>query len=93
MLKLLTAAALLIAPLAACGQPEGRVEEEGVYGASSGPNPNLSDLQEQPPVDPANEPLPASPEDNLYPSQAAETPPPAITGRGSAQTGATDGQN
>ncbi len=93
MLKLLTAAALLIAPLAACGQPEGRVEEEEVYGASSGPNPNLSDLQEQPPVDQANEPLPASPEDNLYPSQAAETPPSAITGRGSAQTGATDGQN
>lgn len=96
MIKFLTATALLFAPLVACGQPEGAAREEGVYGASSGANPNLADLQE-PPVDPANEPrpdeAPASPGEATYPSGAAQTPPPPIGGRGSAQTGATDGQN
>jgi hypothetical protein len=93
MLKLLTAVAILIMPLAACGDPENRVREEGNYGASSGPNPNLSDLQEQPPVDPVTQPDPASPSEAANPSQAAQTPPPPITGRSSAQTPATDRQN
>lgn len=95
MLRLFTAAALLIAPLAACGQPEGQVGEEGNYGSSSGPNPNLSDLQEQPAVDPVQPEAeaPASPDEARYPSDAARIPPPPNTGRGSAQTGATAGQN
>lgn len=93
MQKLLLAAAVLALPLVACGQPESRVSEEGTYGASSGANPNLADLQNEPPVDPANEPMPAPAGEQMYPSQAAQIPPPPITGRGSARTGATDGQN
>lgn len=95
MLKLFVAAAILVTPLAACGQPASEVEEQGNYGSSSGPNPNLSDLQEQPAVDPAqpSAETPASPDEATYPSGAARTPPPPNTGRGSAETGATDGQN
>jgi hypothetical protein len=39
--------------LLACGEPPGgeeRLKQEGTIGAASGPNPNLSDLQKEPPT-------------------------------------------
>jgi hypothetical protein len=76
---LLTIAAVLA--LAACGQnAQTASDEEGQYGASSGTNPNLADIQND--------------AGNTYPSQAAEgsvaTTPGAEGGRGSAATGASD---
>ncbi|MGE4096756.1 MAG: hypothetical protein AB7F84_00760 [Hyphomonadaceae bacterium] len=93
MLRLLVLAAAA-AGLLACNEsdPAARTEE-GVYGSSSGPNPNLADLQ-QPPVDPANPAGdPATQGENTYPSQTgifSEPSTGAEGGRGSAQTGATD---
>ncbi|MGQ0534413.1 MAG: hypothetical protein ACT4OF_17235 [Caulobacteraceae bacterium] len=82
------------AGLLACNQRDPATRtEEGVYGSSSGPNPNLSDLQadqpapERPPADPA------TPGENAYPSQMGQPGEPstgAEGGRGSAETGATD---
>lgn len=86
-------AILLVAALGACNQPDPTARrEEGVYGSSSGPNPNLEDIQRQ--TKPADEPsavAPASPAESAYPSQAGVAPPPPTdSGRGSAETGATD---
>jgi hypothetical protein len=69
-------------------------KHEGVYGASSGPNPNLADLQQDQSTTATTTPSeqPATADDNTYPSQTGAAPPPT-TGegeRGSAQTGATD---
>jgi hypothetical protein len=69
-----------VVALGACSQETTTAEnEEGVYGSSSGPNPNLADIQN----DAAN----------TYPSQAAEgsiaTTPGAEGGRSSATTGAS----
>lgn len=85
----------LVAALTACGQPASTERrEEGVYGSSSGANPNLEDLQGRT-TDPSSAPTsdaPASPAGSAYPSQDGEAPPPPNDGgRGSAETGATDG--
>jgi hypothetical protein len=82
-----------VAGLTACNQPDPAARtEEGVYGSSSGPNPNLADPQ-QPPVDPANpEGDPATQGENTYPSQTGIFSEPATGaegGRSSAETGAT----
>jgi hypothetical protein len=92
-LRLLAAAALAVTA-AACNQsePTGRTEE-GLYGASSGPNPNLADLREESPVDPAAPADPATQGENAYPSQTglfSEPSTGAEGGRSSARTGSTD---
>jgi hypothetical protein len=83
--------------LGACGAPsnEATKRDDGVYGSSSGPNPNLADLQQDNPATSTANPneAPASPQEQAYPSQAAQPPPPTDPGRGSAETGATEGQN
>lgn len=64
---------LAAASLTSCGQPASAPQEkEGVYGASSGPNPNLADLQEKAPEGEAEQsaseqPEPANPEDDPAP--------------------------
>jgi hypothetical protein len=72
-------------------------EPEGQYGASSGDNPNLADIQNQnQQMDPSAQ-SGLSPSD-VYPSQTQTQPagqdrtmtPGAEGGRGSAQTGATN---
>jgi hypothetical protein len=91
-------AAASVAMLQACNEPDPATRsEEGLYGSSSGPNPNLADLQQDSPSTTAPGPAetPSSPRDNAYPSQAGE---PAGAGddpgagRSSAETGATEGQ-
>lgn len=89
-LMLLTVAVGLVG----CNQPDPAARtEDGVYGSSSGPNPNLADLQEQAPVDPAAPADPATQGENTYPSQTGLFTEPstgAESGRGSAETGETD---
>jgi hypothetical protein len=86
------ALAMLLFAATGCG-PSAEREDEGLYGSSSGPNPNLADVQpEQPPEDrpPAD---PATAGENTYPSQTGLPDEPstgAESGRGSAETGATD---
>jgi hypothetical protein len=88
-----TAVALL--SIAACGPNETVADnEKGQVGSSSGPNPNLSDLQTKTRPDQTTTPAdPATPAENTYPSQTGD-PGAATTGaeggRGSAQTGASD---
>ncbi|MGD9979311.1 MAG: hypothetical protein AB7H66_03950 [Hyphomonadaceae bacterium] len=89
------AIAPFVLALVACNEPDPTARtEEGVYGSSSGPNPNLADLQ-QAPVDPAA-PAPADPAtaaENTYPSQTgifSEPSTGAEGGRSSAETGASD---
>ena len=78
-MTLLTIAAALA--LGACGQnARTAADEEGQYGASSGTNPNLADIQND--------------AGNTYPSQADQgstlRTPGAEGGRSSAATGASD---
>jgi hypothetical protein len=80
--------------LLACSEPDPATRtQEGVYGSSSGPNPNLADLQEKAPAPPAATGDPATPGENTYPSQTGQPTEPstgAEGGRSSAETGATD---
>lgn len=90
-LIVLTAAAGLLA----CNEPDPATRsQEGVYGSSSGPNPNLADLQDDSePGGPTTRGDPATAGENTYPSQTGlpgEPPTGAEGGRGSAETGATD---
>jgi hypothetical protein len=92
----LVALIALAGAVQACDAPDPtKRTEEGVYGASSGPNPNLADVQAQRYAEkPSSDaPPPASPLESTYPSQAGQTLPPptgAEGGRGSAETGATE---
>jgi hypothetical protein len=88
-------AALTLVFVVACNQPDPATRtEEGVYGASSGANPNLADLQTDqgtPQTRPEGDP--ASPGENAYPSQTGqpgEPPTGAEGGRSSAETGGAD---
>jgi hypothetical protein len=67
--------------------------QEGVYGASSGPNPNLADLQQKhAPAGETSTGDPATAGENAYPSQTGQPQEPstgAEGGRSSAETGAT----
>jgi hypothetical protein len=83
------------AGLLACNEPDPATRtQEGVYGSSSGPNPNLADLQEkQTPPGQATLGDPATAGENAYPSQTGQPGEPstgAEGGRSSAETGATD---
>lgn len=69
----------LVCAVAACGQTP--ASEEGQYGASSGPNPNLADIQAETPADPSREPMVEPPVVNQ---------PQDRGGRSSAATGATE---
>ncbi|MDZ4690285.1 hypothetical protein [Terricaulis sp.] len=86
--------ALALAGVSACGPSDTIVDtEDGQYGSSSGPNPNLSDLQTDGPEGGSTGPAdPASPAENTYPSQMGDSPRStgAEGGRSSAQTGASD---
>ena len=82
------------AGLLACNEPDPATRtEEGVYGSSSGPNPNLADLQDkQAPAAQTTTGDPATAGENAYPSQTGQPSDPptgAEGGRGSAETGAT----
>lgn len=88
---ILTAAAGLLA----CNDPDPTSRtQDGVYGSSSGPNPNLADLQQEgAQAGPATTGDPATAGENTYPSQTGLPGDPttgAEGGRGSAETGATD---
>lgn len=81
--------------LLACNEPDPATRStEGVYGSSSGPNPNLADLQEkQAPAGQTTAGDPATAGENAYPSQTGQLGEPsagAEGGRSSAETGATD---
>ncbi len=83
------------AGLLACNEPDPATRtQEGVFGSSSGPNPNLADLQEkQAPPGQATLGDPATAGENAYPSQTGQPGEPstgAEGGRSSAETGATD---
>lgn len=78
--------------LSACGQNQTQSQTEGQYGAASGENPNLADLQEEGVTRDTQAPI--SDQGQAYPTQSGEsaaTTPGAEGGRSSAQTGATDG--
>jgi hypothetical protein len=88
------AALALFLVVSACNQPDPAARtEEGLYGASSGANPNLADLQtDQRPAGDTAEGDPATAGENAYPSQTGqpgEPPTGAEGGRSSAETGAT----
>lgn len=83
-----------VASLLACNEPDPATRtQEGVYGSSSGPNPNLADLQAKPaPAAQRATGEPATAGENAYPSQVGqpgEPPTGAEGGRSSAETGAT----
>jgi hypothetical protein len=94
MMSRSVAALSLLLVAAACNQPDPATRtEEGLYGASSGDNPNLADLQtDQQPSGDTAEGDPATPGENAYPSQTGQPGEPstgAEGGRSSAETGAT----
>lgn len=80
-----------LAALGACGQQAGapKQDEKGLYGASSGPNPNLADLQNDQRT--PNEVLQGAPAPGAESGQSAATTPdteggqPAATTEGSGQ--------